>query len=311
MDSSTNQSLINTSLAVMSNFLPNQIVSFSASILNIACCTFTIVIISKRPLMKTRGFQLIKYFLSNDLSASCLMFLFNMFHLWHNATKIPELTSTRRCFAIFGLQYLLITNNGLLSLFISIDRLISVRWSRFYRHSMPEWLNVCFVSVSTVISSLVYVLGLFDRFPQNYVFYCTARGSTGFFFSFYYWIITSIFTGLTCVVYVILLIFVKVKIAPSSVEVTQQKNTLAKKKSDLANKVTRVVAFTTICYMAIGPVQNFLTAILTVYVSPDLVLVIGTYFGIIAFLEGSIYTLCLVLFVEDFRCQFKSMIGFS
>jgi len=316
MDLNLNQSImINTSLVVMKSFLLNQTMSLSASILNMVCCSFTLTIMLKCKLMNGRGFQLLKFFLSNDLLASFMMFVYNVFHLSHNILDVPELMSRRRCFALFGLQYLFVFNDTLITFLISVDRTISVFFPHFYMHSMPAGLNIHFFVASTVTSCLVYVGGLFDRFPTEFVFYCTARGSAGVYLSIYYWIISTALSFCTCTVYAILLLFLRFRITQSSSNNDQQQsaesapeNTITKKKRALAQKVTKVVAFTTLCYVAVGPFQNFVTVLLLAYL-PDLVLVMGTYVGILSFLEGSMYTMCLMIFVEDFRLQFKLMIG--
>jgi len=299
---------------MMKALRPNYTISIFALIFNITCCLISLAVMLTSKLMKGRGFQLLKCFLFNDLLASCLLFVLIVYHFVGDFLHIPEIMPTRRCFALFGLQYLFIFHNAVLTFLISVDRTVSVCFPRFYLHSIPGWFNVLLLVLSTVTSCSVYIAGLFDQFPTQILYFCTARGAAGINFAFFYWIISGVLSGTTCVVYANLLVCVRFKLFKSNIVEGQQlgqawqSDALTKKKLELARKVTKVVAFTTICYIGVGPVQNLATIYIVAYL-PSLASTVGTLFGNLSYVEGSMYTICLMMFVEDFRNELKSLFG--
>jgi len=293
----TDSNMFAESLKSMHFFLPNQILFILFCAINIFMNSLSIMVFFVSPLFNHRSMFLIKALMINDFCMSLFMIILNSWHLMNNIIQMPELMGRKKCSYITSPVGFFIGNNTNLSLLISVDRFLLIARPQFHKNRVARVMPHIFY-VSLVLNSALMVASSFDTFPKDPLKYCTSRSNGEYAFA-YKNISYVVFTVTTLLVYILTLLVLKCKQAAVE-DQAQQENNLAQIRLKVNRKVSKIIIWTMLCYSVMAPMHSTFSAIFK-FRDEDLDLSFNLYYSLLVYVEGTMYTLGFIFFLDDFR----------
>jgi len=296
---------------IRSLLIPQLLYLIFGTVNLISALLCSIVLFRHRKKFSGRTFSFLRLFFVQDCFLTLYMLIFNsLWHLYNNLFSRAEIFPRYVCFRFTGVLFCMVINNSLLTFLISIDRLrITLRPKSGNVKFNWTFCTIIMLIGPSIISCVLYIVSLFDNADSStaFVVYCTTRSSTGPKMTLILWYMLTISSYATLLVYLIMLLFTWFK----SIKVFNSKSTRQRSKAvkainaRMTNKLSKLLAYTTIAYFLIGPLPNTISALLALFFSTDAFL-FGSYIGWMTFTESTVYTVSL-LFLGQFRREFLSM----
>jgi len=303
----TTVSLASISVNINRSYLTAQLILSSSCFINSLCCLLSLLTLSRGKCFHGRVFVLLRLFFVNDGLVSIYALFLQLFHVYNNVNRIPELYSRFKCFWIVGEQCFFMSNNVLITVMIAMDRL---KFTLQPKKPIPgklefSCLTLFMLITPFVLSVLIYIWALLDYGDSSVIFlYCSSRVALP---SLWVWALIFVFSFVSLVMYLIMLVATHCKtiqIEPSPQTTT---NNLSVIEAKMFKRLSRNLAISTIAYFFVGPLPNGLSTFFA-GIMPDKLLSVGFYYTWLNFIEGSMYTFTLLCSVQ-FRQEMGKMFG--
>lgn len=273
-------------------------------LMNLTICIAMFCMISRSEFFNSQTFAYVKLFCINDLLFSVYEFFVVTTHLIYLIMGKPELISQRNCYYLIGFTLFFWRNNEILSLLISIDRMKST-----IRPSVDNSFVLSAVFIVKMLAILgfsvvVHVVSMFDNFDDKVLPLCTTTDAMGSKFKNAIPLFNSFIGLLTCIVYIVVLIYIRCKlrkIEPSN----NSQNSLAEKQKITGRRISMRLAFLAFVHFVIGPLFG---ATLTIfyYSYPQFYGFMKNITVWMLFVGGTFYSM-FFLSIKEFRNEFNAM----
>jgi len=298
------------SLDLITDKLKTTLPLFTLIVLfNFSMCCASLLIFHRdqKSSYKSRTFVLLKLLFANDLLLSTYMIIVSFWHVFNGLFGFDEIHSKRTCFLVNSLQIFFASNNCLLTLLISLDRFSVLTKKTMAITTDYSASNIRFLStllILFVLSTTIYVIGLFQEFDSAPVLYCTLKTSWGNTFATTSLLFSNTLTWSTMFVYLVLLVLNLLHVFKMGSPTDQPGIATLK----LTKRLSKVLACSTLIYFLLGPLSNMSFLVLYQVLPAFATSFIASILGMTIFIEGSFFTLSL-LAMKMFRDDFRKLIA--
>lgn len=289
----------------MSEVFVSSVIWIFCSSINILSCFMCLWVFYKSSIFDhSSTYTMLRILLINDLFSSMYFCVYQSWHIYNYLFKIPEILSVYQCYKIIAVQSIFYFTNLSLNLAIGFQRLCSVLFPNNSKFNDVKF-GIILSIISILISLSIFLSNLLlDTFStQILTTYCSARTASGAIFGQIRPILILIFSWLTILMYIAA--YLKVKMTSKIGPIELASNTPNHIGRKLAKKVGRILSFVTLVYLLISTIQT-----VSIYVFrtsyPELMITVGQYLAVMNFVDGTMYFVTFVIFIQDFRREIKN-----
>uniref|UniRef100_A0A915JUN2 G-protein coupled receptors family 1 profile domain-containing protein n=1 Tax=Romanomermis culicivorax TaxID=13658 RepID=A0A915JUN2_ROMCU len=230
-----------------------------------------------------------------------------IYHLWHSVFQISEATTPFKCYQwSAGIIYLGTISSILFMFIVSVERALSAVMPRFHQYTYHDiQRKLCLTAWAIMIT--IFILSFMDVYPAGQIPVCLARAAVGhysFYFYSYFYLILSIFSSL---IYILVIVYLKRKarkVAPNN------NGDAGSNLSEIQQKVYDRVSMALMAAVLWHTATNSVASLATVLIVnlPYRGALIGPYLGCFYFTGAISFFVCHLLFVQEFRRTFASLL---